>query len=244
MPRKSHRPFGNTPGNTSKDIGAYVPDWSGDASPAVPDRNSEDGGGTRAARAGSGFLPRKFHPMTYNNPDGLMKDFGYDILKRAHRGNEHSALAYVRQKLRHDSGPLTLAPLHRDVAANMFLVPPDCPDVLADAESFWHRMDAEVLAPDQHLLAGPTIWFPTCVSQHMAIRRVREFAQACIADRHDVAVHLVAHAPNRIGHISDFHVHLLASARTVSQHGLGGFARALFQDGCQIGMKDEWEAQG
>ncbi len=244
MARKSQRSFGNTPGNTSKNFGGYGPDRSRDALPTVPDRNSEAGGGTRAVTTGGGFPHRKFHPMTFNNPDGVMKDFGYDILKRAHRDHQHSTVGYVRQKLRHDSGPLTHAPLHRDVVANMFLIPPDCPDVLADADSFWQRMDAEVLAPDQHLLAGPTIWFPTCASQHMAIRRVREFAQACIADRHEVAVHLVAHAPNRIGHTSDFHVHLLASARTVSQHGLGGFARALFQDGCQIGMKDEWEAQG
>jgi hypothetical protein len=178
---------------------------------------------------------------TLNNPDRKMRDFGYDILKRSHRGVEHSAVAYVRAKLRHPVGSLDLAGLHRDVTANRLLLPRGASDMLAQPDAVWREMDNHFMKLDQDLLAGPTIFFPGTVEQHWATRQVMEFAQVAIADTWGAAVHVIAHTPARIAHASDFHVHVLCSAREVTSAGLGAFIRPILQSGCQVSMKAAWD---
>jgi hypothetical protein len=200
----------------------------------------------RAAAAGHGGQRpprwRKFDPETFNDPDGRIADFGYDILKRSHAGKQYSAVAYLRRKLRWPNGLLNHAVPHRDVVATILLVPPACPDLLAEPDALWSRLDAEFISHDQHLLAGPTICFPGVASQHGAIRMVREFAQHQVVDRLDVAAQLVAHAPNRICLAGDFHIHLLFSARTIGPQGFGTFAQDILGRGCQKRMHEQWRA--
>jgi hypothetical protein len=179
---------------------------------------------------------------TLNNPDGISRDFSYDILKRQFRGVEHSTVKYVRAKLRHPTGSLDHAVLHRDVAANQVLLPRGAADMMACPHRLWSEMDNAFMGTDQHLLAGPTIWFPEPVVQHWAIRQVVAFAQAKIADFYGAAVHVIAHAPERIAHGSDFHIHLLCTARIVKGSGFGEFVRPLVKTGCQLALKAEWEA--
>lgn len=103
----------------------------------------------------------------------------------------------------------------------------------------WSELDDDFMKSDQDLLAGPTIWFPSPAVQHWATRQVMTFAQERIADRFGAAVHLVAHAPHRIAHTADFHIHLLCTARTVTASGFGSFIRPLLQTGCQLALRDE-----
>ena len=179
---------------------------------------------------------------TLNNPDGPVRDFSYDILKRSHAGVEHTAVEYLRAKLRHPVGSLNHSVNYRDVTANVLLLPPGATDMMARPQTLWSEMDTDIMGTDQHLLAGPTIWFPNCAVQHWATRQVIEFAQVRIADRLGGAVHVIAHAPGRIAHAGDFHVHLLCSARTVKNSGFDTFIRPLLKAGCQISLKADWDA--
>lgn len=178
---------------------------------------------------------------TLNNPDGHQRDFGYDILKRRYAGVEHTTVEYLRAKLRHPAGSLDNATIHRDVTTNTLLLPPGASDLLARPQKLWSEMDSDFMGTDQDFLAGPTIWFPKCEAQHWATRQAMAFAQERIADRFGVAVHVVGHAPHRIAHAGDFHIHLLCTSRTVETSGLGRFIRPLLQTGCQLSMKAEWD---
>lgn len=179
---------------------------------------------------------------TLNNPDGPTRDFSYDILKRSHRDVPHSAVDYLRAKLRHHSGSLDKSVLHRDVAANTLVLPASASDLWARPHRLWSEMDEDFIKPEQDLLAGPTIWFPKCTVQQWATRQVIAFAQERIADRYDAAVQVIAHAPGRIAHSADFHIHVLCTARTITPSGFDTFIRPLLKTGCQREMKAEWDA--
>jgi hypothetical protein len=185
---------------------------------------------------------RKFSPDLFDDPDGYIEDFGYQILRRSYEGRELSAVSCLRQKLRYPLGRFGQFVPHRDVIASTLLVPPDCPDPLADADILWAKLDEEKIKHDQHLLATPTIWFPSSASQHFSIRLVQEFAQTLIVDRYRVAAQLVAHAPNRISLQGDFHVHLAISARSIGPFGFGQFVREILGNGCQLRMHSEWSS--
>jgi hypothetical protein len=179
---------------------------------------------------------------TLKNPDGQTDRFTYDILKSEYRGRKHSALSYVRAKLRCWDRPLDQATPHRDVVAHHLLLPPQASDPLANPQRLWTEVDEDTRwEGETHLLAAATLWFPRGTLQHLAIRQVTAFAQAELADKHMVAVHLVAHAPGRIARPADFHIHLLCTARTITGSGLDVFAHDLFTDGCQTRCKDRWE---
>jgi hypothetical protein len=184
---------------------------------------------------------RKFSPDLFDDPDGYIEDFGYQILRRSYEGRELSAVSCLRQKLRYPVGNLRHFVPHKDVIASTLLVPPDCPDLLAHADILWPRLDEERITDDQHLLVIPTIWFPSSASQHFSIRLVQEFAQTLIVDRYRVATQLIAHAPNRISLRGDFHIHLVISARSIGPYGFGEFVREILQSGCQRQMHQAWQ---
>jgi hypothetical protein len=180
---------------------------------------------------------------TLKNPDGHTPQFTYDILKREYKGRKHSALTYIKAKLRCWDRRIDQVTPHWDLVAHQLLMPPAAHDVHANPHSLWTEVDeATNWEGEAHLLAGPTIWFPKGTVQHWAIRQVAAFAQVELADKLGVAVHLVAHAPGRIAHTADFHVHLLCTARVITTAGLGVFAQDVFTDGCQTRCKAAWDA--
>jgi hypothetical protein len=180
---------------------------------------------------------------TVKNPDGKTPGLSYDILKRRNGEREHSALTYVRAKLRCWQGPIDAAAPRLDLVTHRLLLPPAASDMFLSADMLWMTVDHQTDRPgDPHLLAGPTLWFPDAQHHHQAIRQAAEFAQEEIADRHGVAVHLVAHAPERMGKSADFHVHLLCTAREVTPRGVGAFVRPMLETGCQTRIASAWEA--
>lgn len=187
-----------------------------------------------------GGASRKFDPRLYENPGGKTADFGFGILKRSNRGTLNTAEGYVRSKLRHDAGPLEEAPCSMDVTGHRFVVNPDCPDLLATPSAFWSAVDAGVWKDDQHLALAVTLWFPNCRSHHLAMRAATEFAQARLADDRGLCVQVVAHAPARIAHRGDFHVHEVISARATNGGGLTTYARDLLDQGGQLRLYAEW----
>lgn len=187
-------------------------------------------------------LPVNVRDWTIKNPDGWTPNFSYDILKRRRGEREHSCLTYARSKLRAGERRLHEVAPHRDVVAHQVILPPNAPDLMMNAHTLWTTVDMETdWDGEPHMMAGPTIWFPFLRSQHWALRQVAAFAQTELADRHGVAVHLIAHAPHRIAHAADFHVHLLCTARQVTKSGFGSFVHALLHDGCQTRSKDRWD---
>lgn len=188
----------------------------------------------------SGVTNRKFDPRLYDNPDGKTADFGFGVLKRSNKGTFNTVEDYVRSKLRQDVGPLDHAPCSMDVTAHRFVVNPDCPDLLATAAAFWPAVDAGVWKDDQHLAVAVTLWFPNCRSHHLAMRAATEFAQVRLADARGLCVQVVAHAPSRIGHHGDFHVHEVISARATNSGGLTTYARDLLGQGGQLRLYAEW----
>jgi hypothetical protein len=180
---------------------------------------------------------------TIKNPDGPSQNVSFDILKRRNGDREHSCLVYVRSKLRCWDRSIDQATPHRDLVSHQLLLPPEAPDLFASQQMLWSAVDeATNWEGEPHLLAGPTIWFPQLKSQNWAIRQATTFAQIELADKHGVAVHVVAHAPSRIAHGGDFHVHLLCTARKITSTGLGTFVPQLLRDGCQTGAKNAWDA--
>lgn len=180
-----------------------------------------------------------FSPL--RNPDGTTEGMTYDILFRSHEGQPHSALAFIEAKARANGRPLAEAGRHLDVFANQLILPPSAPDLFTDPQFLWSQVDARAWSPNQHLLAGPTFWFQCSGPYHVIVRKVAAFAQERLADAHGVAVHLIAHAPARIAHKADFHVHLLCTAQTVTTDGFGQFARGLLDAGCQRRCKAQWD---
>ena len=114
-------------------------------------------------------------------------------------------------------------------------------DLLASPAAFWPSLDSNVWKTDQHLAIAVTLWFPNLVFQHRAVRAASEFAQTSLADARGLCVQLVAHSPARISHGGDFHVHLIASARTAGADGAGTFARDLLGHGGQTLLYREWQ---
>jgi hypothetical protein len=182
----------------------------------------------------------KYDPRLYDNPEGKMADFDFGILKKTSKGLTNTAEAFVRSKLRHDSGPLDEALCRRDLVAHAFVVSPNCPDLFARPSLFWTALDKDVWKPDQHLAVAVTLWFPGVRPQHLAVRAAIGFAQARLADARRLCVQVAAHAPHRIGHSGDLHVHLVAAARAVESDSLGTFARDLLGDGGQTLLHTEW----
>jgi hypothetical protein len=193
-------------------------------------------GSSKASLAGE----PEFSPL--RNPDGTTEGMTYDILVRSHGGQQHSALAFIEAKARANGRALAARGPHLDVFANQLILPPCAPDLFTDPEFLWSQVDARAWSPNQHLLAGPTFWFPGTGPYHLIVRRVAAFAQERLADVHGVAVHLIAHAPSRIAHKADFHVHLPCTAQTVTSDGFGQFVRVLLDTGCQHRCKAEWDA--
>ena len=179
---------------------------------------------------------------TLKNPDGSTPDFSYDILKRRYGGREHSALTYARAKLRCWDRDIDSVTPHRDVVVDWMILPPRASDLFMSAHALWSQLDQETnWDGEPHLMAGMTIWFEDIECEHWAVRQAAAFAQAELADKYGVAVHLIAHAPGRIGRGSDFHVHLLCTARAVRNARFGEFAHGLLHDGCQARHKGLWD---
>lgn len=187
-----------------------------------------------------GGVNRKFDPRLYDNPGGRTPDFGYGILKRCHSGTFNTVEGYVRSKLRHHVGPLDQAPCKMDVTSHRFVVNRDCPDLLATAAAFWPAVDTAVWKDDQDLAVAVTLWFPNCRSHHLAMRAATEFAQVRLADARGLCVQVVGHAPSKIGHSGDFHVHEVISARGTNSGGLTTYARDLLSQGGQLKLHGEW----
>ena len=180
---------------------------------------------------------------TLKNPDGCTEHFTYDILKRRYKEREHNCLTYARAKLRCWDRSIDQAVLQRDVVTHQILLPPKASDLYLNPHSLWTALDEETdWDGEPHMMAGMTIWFPDLRSQHWAIRQAAAFAQIELADVHGVGVHLVAHAPGRIAQKADFHIHLLCTARTMTNSGFDAFAQNLLFDGCQSRSKAGWDA--
>ena len=181
---------------------------------------------------------------TIKNPDGHTPQMTFDILKRRRGEREHRCTTYVRAKLRCWDRPMDAAVPNRDLVAHQLLLPADAPDLFMSPEYLWSIVDQQTdWEGEPHMLTGPTIWLPNLKSQHVALRQVAAFAQAELVDRHGVAAHLIAHAPGRIAHAADFHVHILCTARKVTSSGLGTFAQDLLHDGCQTRCKAAWDSR-
>lgn len=190
----------------------------------------------------AGRAPINVREWTIKNPDGSTPHFSYDILKRRRGEREHNCLDYARSKLRSWGRRLHEVAPHRDLVAHQVLLPPGAPDLFMNPQTLWTTVDTETnWDGEPHMMAASTIWFPQLRSQHWAMRQVTAFAQTELADRYGVAVHLVAHAPAKIAHSADFHVHLLCTARQVQGSGLGSFAQQLLHDGCQSRVKESWD---
>lgn len=179
---------------------------------------------------------------TIKNPDGRTPNMNFDILKRRKGDREHSSVAYVRSKLRCWDRPIDHVTPHRDLVGQQLLLPATASDMFLSADSLWTAVDAQTdWEGEPHLLAGPTIWFPAVKSQHWALRQAAAFALAELVDKYGVAAHLIAHAPGRIAHGADFHVHILCTARRVAGAGLSTFAHELLHDNCQTRCKVAWD---
>lgn len=178
---------------------------------------------------------------TWHNPDGLIDQMSYDILRRSHDGRQQSALAYVTAKTRANGRPMCDRAIIGDVSGNEVLLPHWAPDLFANPDFLWKEVDAQAWTYNQDLLAGPTFWFPGNTPRHLSMRQVRAFAQTRIVDRYGVAAHLIAHDPGRIGRRGDFHVHLLCTARVVNSDGFGAFVRPLLQKGAHQQLKADWD---
>ena len=186
--------------------------------------------------------PPNVRDWTIKNPDGSTPHFSYDILRRRRGEREHSCLDYARAKLRCWDRRLHQAPPNRDLVAHQVILPPGAPDLFMNPHLLWATVDAETdWEGEPHMMAASTIWFPHLRSEQWALRQVSAFAQVELADRYGVAVHLVAHAPARIAHSADFHIHLLCTARQVKASGLGSFVHDLLHDGCQTRSKRRWD---
>lgn len=180
---------------------------------------------------------------TIKNPDGSTPNFSYDILKRRRGEREHSCLTYARAKLRCWDRPIDQATPYRDLVSHQLLLPPEAPDLLMNPHVLWSEVEkATDWEGEPHIMAAPTVWLPRLKSQHYALRSVTEFAQVGLADKYGVAVHVIAHAPSKIAHAADFHVHLLCTARRVTGMGFSTFVPELLHDGCQTGTKAAWDA--
>lgn len=179
---------------------------------------------------------------TLRNPDGVTPGMTYDILLRSHDGNQHKAEAFIEAKTRANGRSLSEMSHQVDVFANQLLLPACAPDMFTNPQFLWSQVDAQAWSPSQHLLAGPTLWFPGGGPHHVTVRKVVAFAQEQLVEVYGVAVHLIAHWPARIAHKADFHVHLLCTARAVTSDGFGQFARGLLDAGCQQRCKAQWDA--
>ena len=187
---------------------------------------------------------RKHDPRLLTDPDGVFRDFGYDIMRRAPDAEGHDVTAWLRRQLRMNTpglvgAPLTHAVPREDFVEDIFLVPDICPSHLADAEAFWPTLQKDVLSPVQHLWGGPTFWFPEATSHHVPFRTVRRFIEDEIVQKLQTPAHLVAHDPIRVAGKGDYHVHVVISARAVGPRGLGKFVPAIVYRGCQRAM---WRA--
>lgn len=189
---------------------------------------------------------RRHHEWLVTDPDGYIRDFGYDLMRRSYDGQEHNVVEWVRRQLRMSDPEWTAAEIshvfpHSDLANYRFLIPPNCPDTLADPERFWQDVQRSRLSDHQHLWAGPTVWFPNPPSQHYAFRRLCEFIQSEVVDRFNVPAFLVAHDPGQAARSGNYHVHVIVSVRAVSQHKLDRFVPELVKPGCQRELWLKWQ---
>lgn len=194
-----------------------------------------------------GKRSRKHDPRLVTDPDGVFRDFGYDIMLRSPEEEGHDVTAWLRRQLRMNTPALSTAPLthavpRQDFVENVFLVPDICPAHLADADSFWTELQEDVLSPTQHLWGGPTIWFPLATSHHVPFRQVRRFIEEEFVQKLDTPAHLVAHDPSRVAGGGDYHIHVVISSRAVGPRGLGKFVPAIVHRGCQRAMWRAWSS--
>lgn len=187
-------------------------------------------------------LPTHVGAWSWKSPDGPTEHFSYEILLSSYKQRQHSALAFARSKARANGSPLREMRHNIDVVANQMLLPCEAPQVFMDPAVLWGLVDANDPKPEQHLMVIQTIWFPACTRYHVALRQVTTFAFAQLVDRYGVAVQLIGHAPAKIRHKADFHVHLLCTAQSITSLGLGAFVRELLDPGCQLRCKAEWDA--
>lgn len=190
---------------------------------------------------------RKHDPSLFTDPDGVFKDFGYDLMLRSHGEVKHDATTWLRRQLRMNTAALLMAPLthavpREDFVQDLFLVPEACPAHLADANSFWNAVQADNLSPSQQLWGGPTFWFPEATSHHVPFRKVREFIEQEVVDKFHTPAHLIAHDPSKVAGGGDYHVHVIVSARQVGPRGLGKFEPRIVQKGCQLAMWRAWHS--
>lgn len=187
-------------------------------------------------------LPDHVGAWSWKNPDGPTEHFSYEILLSSYKQRQHSAVELAKAKARANGSPLREMRHNIDVVANQMLLPDDAPEVFMDPAVLWGLVDANAFKPEQHLMVIATIWFPECIRYHAALRQVLAFAFAKLVDRYGVAVQLIGHAPAKIRHTADFHVHLLCTAQSITRLGLAAYVRDLLDPGCQHRCKAEWDA--
>ncbi|OYZ13685.1 MAG: hypothetical protein B7Y35_07445 [Sphingomonadales bacterium 28-64-96] len=190
---------------------------------------------------------RHHHPWLYSDPDGYIIDFGYDIMRRSYRGQAHDVAQWVARQCRmlakfQAGTSLSNAVPVDDLVYQAFLVPDCAPASYADPQVFWTALQAHNLNPDQHLWAGPTMWFPQAANWHQPTRRVREFVQKTIVDSLLTPAHIVIHDPARLGKSGDLHAHVMISVQKLCPRGFAGFVPSLVQSGCQMAMWQRWQS--
>jgi hypothetical protein len=202
---------------------------------------------TSAGRPATKPNRRHHHPSLETDPDGYLKDFGFDVMRRTGDDGDHSAVSWVARQLRmsarYEAGAkLSHAVPCDDLVYTDFLVPDSAPALMADPHAFWSALQERDLGPRQHLWGGPTIWFPGAANWHVPARRVREFVQATIVDRLSTPAQMVVHDPGLIGKAGDLHVHVMISSQRLETRGFAGFEPEVVYSGCQRRMWQAWQA--
>lgn len=95
-----------------------------------------------------------------------------------------------------------------------------------DRERLWNAAEHAERRKDAKVAREVTIALPHELSPTGRQEAARQFAQL-IADRHQVAVDLSIHAPDRAGDERNHHAHLLITTRRVDCDGLGAKTREL-----------------
>jgi hypothetical protein len=95
-----------------------------------------------------------------------------------------------------------------------------------DREQLWNAAEQAERRKDAKVAREVTIGLPHELSEAERVITAREFAQA-VADRHQVAVDLAIHGPDRRGDQRNHHAHLLITTRRLEADKLGAKTREL-----------------
>lgn len=191
---------------------------------------------------------RRHDDSLITDVDGYHRDFGYDIMRRLSRKKEETHTpSWVARQARmeaayHNGARLGDAVPRDDLVHQLFLLPDGAPAAFADPHEFWTELQNRKFGPNQHMWAGPTIWFDVTTSWHVAARHVRDFIQFTVVDRLNVPAHMFVHDPALLGKYKGPHVHVMISAQRVDSQGIAGFVPELVEDGCQSAMEASWSA--